>query len=100
MKRHAIKLSNDALADIEQLEYIIVVQYKAPLTAVRYIQGLKDTIKLLAIYPEAYPFNNSTLLNKYGLFSRRTVFKQIRIIFLVFKGTVYIHRIIPSNSIL
>jgi len=100
MKRHAIKLSNDALADIEQLENIIVVQYKASLTAVRYLQGLKDTIKLLAIYPEAYPFNNSTLLNKYGLFSRRTVYKQITIIFSVFKGTVYIHRIIPSNTIL
>jgi plasmid stabilization system protein ParE len=99
MKKFDIKLSSDALEDIEQLENIIVVQYKAPLTAVRYIQGLKDTIKLLANYPEAFPFNASKSLQKYGPFSRHIDYKQITILFSVFKGTVYIHRIVPSKSI-
>jgi len=100
MRRHAIKLSFDALDDIAQLEYTIVAQYKAPLTAVRYIQGLKDTIKLLAIFPEAYPFSTSKSARRYGLFIRHIEFKQITILFSVFKGNVYIHRIVPSNTII
>ena len=99
MKKFVISFSSNALEDINRLENIIIGHYKAPLTAVKYIQGLKDTIKLLANFPDAFPFNTIKSLQKYGPFSRHVSYKQMTIIFTVYKGTVYIHSIVPSKSI-
>lgn len=42
---YTIEYSKQAEIDIEKLYVVIAAEYKAPLTAFRYVQGLIDTIK-------------------------------------------------------
>lgn len=99
MSHYNIKYSSEAIENIKNLKDTIVNIYKAPLTAVRYIQGLKSTISTLNKMPHAYPINTANSLKKYGSTSRHINYKEMTIIYDIFKTTVYIHCVIPSNTI-
>jgi len=57
--RYRIEFSPNANQDIDDLYSVIINEYKSPLTAFRYVQGLVDEIKKLEYNPEIYAIRNS-----------------------------------------
>jgi len=90
----------EAREDLLNLSCAITNIYKSPLTAVRYLKGIEDTIKSLAKHPEVYPIRHNTLLKHYGINMRRANYKKMAIIYTIQENTVYIHRVMAGNMIL
>ncbi len=63
---YTIEYSKQAEVDIEKLYVVIATEYKAPLTAFRYVQGLIDTINSLKRNADIYAFCNLNLVKQYG----------------------------------
>lgn len=99
MTRYRIVYSPEANNDIVELTNVITYDYSAPLTAFRYVQGLKETIELLTKFPKSYPLQTRTSLSRYGQNVRRINYKRMAIIYTVHGNIVYIHRIIPASII-
>ena len=66
MKIYHIVYSEQADEDLNSLYDVIVSEYKAPLTAFRYVEGVIETIENLSIFPEAYPVRYNLSLSRYG----------------------------------
>jgi plasmid stabilization system protein ParE len=96
---YTIEYSKQAELDIEKLYDVIVAEYKAPLTAFMYVQGLIDKINSLKHNASIYTFYNSHFVKQYGNNIKRVNYKKMAVIFTIFEGIVYIHRIIPSSII-
>ena len=94
-----IHYSSKANKDLDNLLQVIIVNYKAPIMAYRYTQGVINTIKSIAKTPEAYPLQTNQSLQQYGQNVRRVNYKKMAIIYTVHNNIVYIHRIIPSTII-
>ena len=99
MNKYELIFSMESEKDMFELEDVIYFDYKAPLTAFRYIQGLKDEIKLLKRSPESYPIQTRASLLQYGSNVRRINYKKMAVIYTVHGDIVYIHRIIPASMI-
>ncbi|HBG41748.1 MAG TPA: hypothetical protein DDZ96_01815 [Porphyromonadaceae bacterium] len=101
MNKFRIVYSRQADRDMDDLTDAILYKYKAPLTAFRYIQGLKDSIEQLHRNAEVFPFfNNEILIVRFGANIRRINYKKMAIIYTVHDKIVYIHRILPANLII
>jgi len=74
-------------------------KYKAPLTAVRYLNGLQKEIKRLLTLADSLPYSTSPQLLKYGPNTKRINYKGMAVLFANFGSIVYIHRILPANAI-
>ncbi|GHT06956.1 hypothetical protein FACS189423_11770 [Bacteroidia bacterium] len=98
--KYTISYSDEADQDLENLAYAISVNYKSPLTAFRYIQGIIETIKQMAKHPEAYPIRFNLSLMQYGMSVRRINYKKMAIIYTVIDDIVYIVRVIPSSMVI
>ena len=99
MKKFKVVYSKDAMSDLQKLSDVIMYKYKAPLTAVRYLDGLQKEIKRLSVLADSLPYYTRPHLQKYGRNINRTNCKKIAIIFAIYGSIVYIHRIIPANAI-
>jgi len=99
MKRFSVIYSNRAIDDLENLSDVIMYKYKAPITSKRYIFGLRDEIKRLSTLADTLPYYSSPQLLQYGSNTKRLNYKEMAIIFAVYGPIVYIHRVIPANSI-
>jgi len=55
MRKFGIVYSKDADNDLQNLSDVIMYKYKAPLTAVRYLNGLQKEIKRLSVLADALP---------------------------------------------
>lgn len=99
MKKFKVVYSKDAVSDLQKLSDVIMYKYKAPLTAVRYLNGLQKEIKRLSVLADSLPYYTRPYLQKYGRNTKRINYKQIAIIFAIYGSIVYIHRIIPANAI-
>ena len=95
-----VHYSNKANKDLDNLLQVIIANYKAPITAYRYTQGVINTIRSTAKAPEAYPVQTSQSLQQYGQNVRRVNYKKMAIIYTVHNNIVYVHRIIPSAIII
>ena len=78
----------------------IVVNYKAPLTAKNYINGLFSSIDLLSHSAGSFTVQNHKYFTKYGSQVHRLNYKKMTIIFTLHNDIVYIHRIMPSALII
>jgi plasmid stabilization system protein ParE len=98
---YKIVYSEDAREDYAELYKCIALEYRASLTAFRYMQGIIDTIRRLEKMPAAYPIKTNISLLKYGFEVRRLNYKKMAIIYTVHDdvGVVFIHRIVASNMI-
>ena len=96
---YKVEYSKQAEIDIDKLYNVISTEYKAPLTAFRYVQGLINTINRLKQNADIYAFYNSNFVKPYGNNVKRVNYKKMAIFYTVFERTVYIHRIIPSAII-
>ena len=99
MKRFSIVYSNRAYVDLENLSDVIMNKFKAPITSKRYIFGLRAEIKKLSFTAAALPYYTSPQILKYGQNTKRINYKEMAILFATYGNVVYIHRIIPANSI-
>jgi hypothetical protein len=99
MKKFIIDYSSQSREDLRNLAYTIIYKYKAPLTAKRYITELRAQISLLSQNAEAMPFSNREFLAEFGTNTKRLNYKEMAVIFGIFNNTVYIHRIVPANSV-
>ena len=99
MKKFDIVYSKDADDDLQKLSDVIIFKYKAPLTAVRYLNGLQKEIKRLSVIADALPYYTQPQLQKYGQNTKRINYKEMAIIFAIYGPIIYIHCIIPANTI-
>lgn len=91
--------SKEADEDINNLFEVIVINYKAPLTAFQYVQGLLDEIKALSYSDESYSIQTRKSLQQYGPNPQRVNYKNMAIIYNVINDVIYIRRVIPANTI-
>ena len=97
--KYQLRYSDTALEDIRELRFVIRDIYKAPNTALHYLQGLYNEILSLQTNP-VYPLiQTSPYFLRYGANARRINYKKMAIIYTVNDHIVSIHRIIPANLI-
>jgi hypothetical protein len=99
MKHYKVIYSVEAYEDINNLFDFIIFQYKAPLTAFNYVQGLSDEIRGLSLSAQSFPIQSRKSLQQYGPYPRRLNYKKMAIIYNVINDVVYIRRVIPAKSI-
>jgi len=96
---YQIRYSDTALEDIMALRIVIRDTYKAPNTAISYLQGLYDKIIHLKRSAESFPIQSSSFFQRYGVNTRRINYKKMAVIYTVHGDIVYIHRVMPANLI-
>jgi len=96
---YQLAFSSQAYMDMRNLSDTIMYTYKMPLTAEKYIRGLRQEIEQLRRNPEAYHIQTSCSLLQYGTNVRRINYKKMAIIYTIHENTVYIHRIIAALMI-
>jgi len=99
MKSYRIEYSELAEKDIDSLFNVIVFEYKSPITAFRYVEGLINKINELRRTGDIYANCTSKSVQKYGQNIKRVNYKKMAIFYSIFEVTLYIHRIMPSNNI-
>lgn len=99
MERFEIVFSEQANTDIQNLTDAIMYEYKAPLTAFKYVQGLLDEIKKLRTIADFLRVQKSGYFLQFGFNARRLRYKKMTIIYTVVNNTVYIQRVISSSTI-
>lgn len=99
MNTFKIHISNDAQADLDDLYYTILLELKAPTTAFKYLQELKNTIKSLSKTANTFQIQTRASLQQYGINVRRINYKRMTIIYTIHSDIVYIHRIVSQSMI-
>jgi plasmid stabilization system protein ParE len=99
MNTYHIVYSEEADEDLDNLFDVIVNEYKAPLTAFQYVEGIIETIESLSVFPEAYPIRFNSSFNRYGINIRRVNYKKMAIIYAITEDDVIIHRIMAGSAI-
>jgi hypothetical protein len=94
-----IEYTEEASNDIDNLFDVITYKYKAPLTAFKHVQGIASTIKKLEHSASIYKIQTRASLQQYTYNPRRVNYKAMAIIYNIINETVYIRRVIPSNTI-
>lgn len=73
---YQIRYADTALEDIKDLRIVIRDTYKAPNTAISYLQGLYDKISRLKTSAESYTIQTSSFFQRYGANTRRINYKK------------------------
>ena len=66
MRKFGIVYSKDAADDLQNLSDVKMYNYKSPLTAVRYLNGLQKEIKRLSVLADALPYYKRPQLQIYA----------------------------------
>ena len=99
MKRYEVIISDNAQQDLKDLSNTIILEYKSPITAIKYLRGIYDEFRLLRSNAESLKIQSSKSFTKFGFNVRRINYKKMAIIYSVTDNTVYIKRIIPAGTI-
>lgn len=99
MVKFDIVFLEQANTDIQNLTDAIMYEYKAPITAFRYVQGLLDEIKKLRTTAGFFPIQKSNFFLQYGYNAQRLRYKKMTIIYSIVGTVVFIQRVIPSTTI-
>ena len=99
MTLREVKFTEKALEDLYELDYTIRYNFQAPLTAERYLTGLKQEIQELTRSADLSIVQRK-LSQKYGIEIRRVNYKEMAILYTVEGDIVYIHRVIPQSMII
>ncbi|NLO72283.1 MAG: type II toxin-antitoxin system RelE/ParE family toxin [Porphyromonadaceae bacterium] len=99
MKYYTVHISDQAVEDLDKLFDIIFNKYRMPNTAFKYLKELRKVIISLSRNAETYQIQTRASLQQYGLNVRRINYKKMAIIYTVHGELVYIHRVVPQNSI-
>ena len=98
-------ISEQANEDLDGLEFTIKYEYHSPLTAFRYLQGIKNKINELKTFAEIYAIETSEFYQQFGFGVRRINYKNMAIIYTIhenieYKSFVYIRRIMPASLVI
>ena len=99
MKKYDVKLTEQAKQDRKSLARFIREEAHAPLTAKRYMLGLKEEIKKLENSAGVLAVDED-LSRRFGIEVRRTNYKNVAVIYSVDGETAYVHRIIPQKMVI
>lgn len=99
MRKFDIKFTDEARQDILDLAQVIILEYKAPLTAERYVRDLYGRISDLGHQASSIAVSNNPSVLKFGFNARRINYKKIAIIYIIRANEVIICKIIPSSMI-
>jgi mRNA-degrading endonuclease RelE of RelBE toxin-antitoxin system len=99
MKTYKVFFTEQAREELKKLSYIIIEEYKSPLTAVRYLRNLYEEINKLKKSAESYSIQKGKYFKQFGNNVRRINYKKMTVIYLVNSDTVYVLSIIPSSII-
>lgn len=100
MQNLKIYFTSQSVEDIKALRQVIKENYHAPLTAIKYVAGLRAEINKLSYCALTIGVSRSSfLINKYGSHIRRINYKKMAILYIVHGEYVVIKAIIPSAII-
>lgn len=99
MMLREVKLTDDALYDLYDLDYTIRREFQAPLTAERYLTGLKKQIQTLSRTADLGVVQSNLSL-KYGKAIRRENYKKMAILYSIEDDKVFVHRIIAQSMVI
>jgi len=99
MNKYNIVILESAIQDVSDLSNTISLDYKSPLTAVRYLRGLKTEIAKLSRSAESYSIQTRPYYRQYGFNVRRIIYKRMVIVFTVADTTVYIRAIVSAATV-
>ena len=99
-----IYYSKLAEKDIDGLFDFIVKEYKSPLTAARYIQGIYDEISKLSTQARIHKVETGSFYRQFGFAVRRINYKKMAIIYSVIEYSVpenfvWIYRVMAASLI-
>ena len=94
-----IVYSEEATEDIIRLNDYIEGECKAPLTALRYLQGLEGRVQWLRGNADVFPIEPE-LSFMMGIEIRRLNYKEMAILYSIEEEKVYVHRIIPQSMVI
>ena len=77
MKKFNVVYSNEADINLQELSNVIMNKYKAPLTAVRYLNGLQKKIKRLSVIADSLPYYTPSQFHRFGQKTKRIMNKVV-----------------------
>jgi len=100
MGKYDVRLSPQALDDIDTLYIYIVEEIFASITADRYIDGIYETVKSLATHAGVFAVSaNEHLRMLYGIDVRTVVYKKMTIVYNIIGDVAYVRRVISGSLI-
>ena len=100
MTKYKIIYTDTFFIELDSLIDVILYQYKAPLTAKRYLEGLRKEIKYLELIAGSLPYcRNKSVVDKFGTNFKRLNYKKVSILFYVDGQNVYLISILPQSGI-
>jgi plasmid stabilization system protein ParE len=101
MRKNLVRITDEALQDIENVHDYIAYELFEPITADKYIRSIYDAIKYLAFYGISVAVNERDfLLSQYGPTVRNINYKKMAIIYTVENNVIIIQRIMAASLIL
>jgi plasmid stabilization system protein ParE len=98
MKGYEISILPEAMQDIDDLYVYIAFQVMMPLAAIRYYNGIVDTINALARFPESHAVSEiNSVQRRYGPGARTVCYKKMTVIYNIVGNTVIIRRVTAGN---
>ncbi|GAB6010661.1 type II toxin-antitoxin system RelE/ParE family toxin [Viscerimonas tarda] len=98
MNQYFIVISNEAMADIDEIVDYIHNELQEPYTARRYYDGLISAIQKLSLHAGSIGIN-SYVQAQFGRNVRHIIYKKMTIIYVICGDVVYVNRIIPNSLI-
>jgi plasmid stabilization system protein ParE len=100
MKKYILALSDEAMADIEDIYDYIADEIQQPETASGYKINLIKEIQKLSVYAGSIAISQSEYIqSRYGPNARRINYKKMAIIYVVYENCAYIKGVIAGCSI-
>ena len=99
MRTYNISITEEAMQEEQALFRYLCEEVHAPLTAKRYIAGLRAAIKKLERTAGSLAVDWK-LTRQVGFTVRRTNYKNVAIVYSIEENNVYIHHIIPQKMVI
>lgn len=96
MKRYTVKITDRALADMEEIYNYIAIHLQAPENAMRQYNRIAEAIEGLSVFPERIKLMESHLEKTIGL--RQLVVDNYSVFYLVGNEDVIVTRVLYSAS--
>ena len=101
MYKNVVRITDTALQDIENVHDYIAYELFEPITADKYIRGIYEAIKHLALYGASVAVSERDfLLSQYGSTVRNINYKKMAIIYTVKNNEIIIQRVMAGALIL
>ena len=98
MKRYEISILPEAMQNMKNLYSYIAFEVMMPLAAIKYYEGIIDTINRLVYLPKLYAVSDIERVQRhYGPLARTVCYKKMTVIYNVVGETVVIRRVLAGK---